>query len=278
MDELNPLCDLVQTMQYGNRFHISIEFFNRAIRSRLQLPFRHVIHATPFCDAVKLRPNGLDRCMRCKRLAIQKARKTRKPFGGYCVNGAYEYCYPVYKDETLICIIFIGNIIRDKARFLRKSKLSADDPILETMSEDIPDAVCEKITQVIASYIRMLLDTLEESTKEKPTNPTINAVRSYLDCYFFHDITLAGLAKLYHYNEKYLGALFKQQLGISFHDYLNQRRLKHARILLKSTRNSILEIAARSGFNNVTYFNRIFKSKFGITPSQFRQEQAKNDK
>lgn len=278
MDTLNSLYDLVQALQYGNRFHISIEFFSRTIRSRLQLPFRHIIHATPFCDAIKLRPNGLDRCMRCKRLATQKARKTQKPFGGYCVNGAYEYCCPVYKDSSLVCIIFVGNIIRDKELFLRKSKFSPDDPILETMSEDVPDTVCEKIAQVLASYIRILLDSMENPTREKPVNPTINAVRSYLDCYFFHDITLAGLAKLYHYNEKYLGALFKRQLGISFHDYLNQRRLKHARTLLNNTRDSILDVATRSGFNNVTYFNRVFKAKYGITPSQFRQEQAKNEK
>lgn len=275
MNNFSSLYDLIQALQFGNRFHISIEFFNRAIRSRLQLPFRHIIHATTFCDGVKLRPNGLNRCMRCKRLATEKARKTQKPFGGYCVNGAYEYCYPVYQDNSLLCIIFVGNIIRDRELFLRKSKLSPEDPIIETMEQDVPDAVCQKIAQVVASYILMLLDTLEEPTKEKPINPTITAVRSYLDCYFYHDITLAGLAKLYHYNEKYLGALFKKQLGISFHDYLNQRRLRHAKTLLTGSRDSILDIATRSGFNNVTYFNRVFRAKYGTTPGQYRREQSK---
>ncbi len=275
MDNFSSLYELIQALQYGNRFHISIEFFNRAIRTRLQLPFRHIIHGTDFCDAVKLRPNGLDRCMRCKQLVTKKARKSRKPFGGYCVNGAYEFCYPVFQDNALLCIVFVGNILRDRSVLLRKSKLSPDDPVLDTMEPDAPDAVCQKIAQVVASYIRMLLDDMKEPTKEKPINPTITAVRSYLDCYFYHDITLAGLAKLYHYNEKYLGALFKKQLGVSFHDYLNQRRLRHARILLEGSRDSILDIAARSGFNNVTYFNRVFKASYGITPSQYRQERSK---
>ncbi|MBE6982283.1 MAG: helix-turn-helix domain-containing protein [Ruminococcaceae bacterium] len=278
MDNFSPLYDLIQALQYGNRFHISIEFFNRAIRSRLQLPFRHIIHGTAFCDAVKLRPNGLNRCMRCKRLATEKARKTQKPFGGYCVNGAYEYCHPVYKDNSLLCIIFVGNILRDRELFLRKSKLSPQDPIIDTMEPDTPDAVCQKIAQVLASYICMLLNAMDEPTKEKPINPTIAAVRSYLDCYFYHDITLSGLAQLYHYNEKYLGSLFKKQLGISFHDYLNQRRLYHAKTLLTHSRDSILDIAARSGFNNVTYFNRIFRANYGMTPSQFRKNSANTRK
>ena len=75
---------------------------------------------------------------------------------------------------------------------------------------------------------------------------------------------------MYNYNEKYLGMLFKKQVGRSFHDYLNRRRLYRARMLLEQTTDSVLTIATRVGFNNVTYFNRLFKEYYGMSPSQLR--------
>ena len=75
---------------------------------------------------------------------------------------------------------------------------------------------------------------------------------------------------MYHYNEKYLGTLFKKQTGLSFHDYLNHRRLYRSRMLLEQSGDSILSIATRVGFNNVTYFNRLFKAYYGVSPSQMR--------
>ena len=270
MERYASLWTLIQTLEYGKRFHISIDFFNSALRTQSQIPFRHIIHGTPFCDAVKLRPKGLSRCMRCKQLAMDKAKKTHSGFGGRCVGGAYEYCHPVYKGEQLLCILFVGNIIQDKAYFLKKSKLLQDDPILETMEPEMPEAVCRQICAVLESYILLLAQVIPESTREKPVNATVAAVKNYIDCYFCYDISLAGLARLYHYNEKYLGSLFKKQLGISFHEYLNERRLRNAQTLLRQTQDSIVEVASRSGFNNVTYFNRIFKAKYHLTPTQFR--------
>ena len=275
MEKLSPLRYLISALEEGNRYHISVEFFNKALRKRLQIPFRHIIHATDFCDAVKLRPNGLNRCMHCKRLAMDKARSTGKPFGGLCINGAYEYCYPLFREQTLECIIFVGNIINDQDAFLRKSKLQPGDPLIDTMQRNMTEEQCLRICRVVASYIQMLMEKLQDSPADKPVNATIAAIRSYVDCYFIHDISLTGLAKLYHYNEKYLGSLFKKETGMSFRDYLNKQRLQNATKLLRTSRENILDIAARSGFNNVTYFNRLFKPRYGLTPSQFRLTKQK---
>ena len=63
---------------------------------------------------------------------------------------------------------------------------------------------------------------------------------------------------------------FKQQMGTGFIEYLNDYRLTMAERLLKSSDASVLEIAEQSGFDNLSYFNRIFKRKYGISPGKWR--------
>ena len=65
---------------------------------------------------------------------------------------------------------------------------------------------------------------------------------------------------------------FKNTMGTSFIDYLNEYRLTMASRLLISSASSILDIAAEVGFDNLSYFNRVFKQKYSMTPRQFRKE------
>ncbi len=57
---------------------------------------------------------------------------------------------------------------------------------------------------------------------------------------------------------------------MSFSNYISKQRIERAKILLKETDDSVIDIAFKVGFNNVTYFNRIFKKYLNTTPSEFR--------
>lgn len=61
-------------------------------------------------------------------------------------------------------------------------------------------------------------------------------------------------------------------MGTSFVDYLRDYRLTIASRLLTTSDSSILDIAAESGFENLSYFNRVFKQKYSMTPRQFRKK------
>ena len=61
-------------------------------------------------------------------------------------------------------------------------------------------------------------------------------------------------------------------MGTSFVDYLNDYRLSMASRMLVSSDDNIIDIAAHCGYDNLSYFNRIFKKKYGITPSAYRRK------
>ena len=56
-------------------------------------------------------------------------------------------------------------------------------------------------------------------------------------------------------------------------EYMNQYRLEMASRQLAGTELPITSIALESGFNNISYFNRVFKKKFGVTPKEYRKLQ-----
>jgi len=69
-----------------------------------------------------------------------------------------------------------------------------------------------------------------------------------------------------------IGALLKEKLHTSFKNYLNQIRLAEVKRLLKETNLPISDCAYRAGYNNISHFNRVFKTETGVSPKQFREE------
>jgi AraC-like DNA-binding protein len=69
-----------------------------------------------------------------------------------------------------------------------------------------------------------------------------------------------------------IGSLLKENLQTSFKNYLNQIRLAEVKRLLKESDLPISDCAYRAGYNNISHFNRVFKTEVGVSPKQFREE------
>ncbi|GAB3255430.1 AraC family transcriptional regulator [Larkinella harenae] len=85
------------------------------------------------------------------------------------------------------------------------------------------------------------------------------------------DISLADLARVVNMPDVSFSRFIKKRTGKTFIDSLNEIRLGHASRLLIDTTQTITEISYKCGFNNMSYFNRIFRRKNGCTPREFRQ-------
>ena len=69
--------------------------------------------------------------------------------------------------------------------------------------------------------------------------------------------------------------LFKNDIGMTLPQYINQTRLSAANHLLETTDKKIIQIAEEAGFNEVPYFNRVFRETFGMTPKEMREKRSK---
>lgn len=104
---------------------------------------------------------------------------------------------------------------------------------------------------------------------------TVRLALEYIRAEYANDITIEKVAKHCGYSQFYVMKLFKQYTGSSCVDYANRYRLTLAGKQLLETNDDVYAIANKVGFNNVSYFNRQFKSQYGVTPKQFRASKLK---
>ncbi|MNI36125.1 HTH-type transcriptional regulator YesS [compost metagenome] len=84
------------------------------------------------------------------------------------------------------------------------------------------------------------------------------------------ELSLFKIAELIDMSPAYLGRIFKKLTTQSIPDYLNEYRIVQAKELLAKTHDSIEEISQKTGYNNSTYFYKVFKKYTGITPAEYR--------
>lgn len=85
------------------------------------------------------------------------------------------------------------------------------------------------------------------------------------------NLTVEELSKRAFMSDTYFRRLFRELYGRNPLEYLNSLRLSHARVLLLEAASGVGEVAAASGFSDVKYFSTFFKSKLGVTPSEYRR-------
>jgi AraC-like DNA-binding protein len=102
-------------------------------------------------------------------------------------------------------------------------------------------------------------------------NKRIVDIHEYLMTNYREEVDLKKLAGLVNMAEGSLCRFFKMKMGITLFDYLNQIKTDFACKLLMDPDLSILQICLDSGFNNISHFNKQFKKRTGVTPTEFRK-------
>lgn len=95
---------------------------------------------------------------------------------------------------------------------------------------------------------------------------------SYLSEHYLEELTLESCAAALGFNPSYLSSLFKQKTGASFHQYLLNLRLNKAEWLLAHSERPIALVAEESGFASDKTFYRVFREKYGVSPTKFRKD------
>ncbi len=97
-------------------------------------------------------------------------------------------------------------------------------------------------------------------------------VIDYIDKNFSDNITSQDIAKILHLNNSYFCRLFKKNFGLPFQNYLSFYRIEKSKSLLRKTDLSVLEVALKVGFNSQSYYSKLFKNHYLLTPSEYRNK------
>ena len=116
-----------------------------------------------------------------------------------------------------------------------------------------------------------LLETqgdIKKLTKEEKN--LARDAKNYMDRMYSRDIRIQDVAGILHVHPNYLSTLFRREYDQSPREYLRKVRMNQAKILLTTTEYSISDISSDVGYTNPFQFSKVFKSCYGISPTEYR--------
>lgn len=119
------------------------------------------------------------------------------------------------------------------------------------------------------------LDRLETDTGSDRQRLLLN-VLGYIEEHY-RDGELTELAERLHYDVYWLSKEIKKRTGRNYTELVQTRRLNQAAFLLSTTSLSVLEIALAVGYDNISYFHRLFRRKYQMSPRSYRLEQREGE-
>lgn len=107
--------------------------------------------------------------------------------------------------------------------------------------------------------------------KTSTTPKSILDCCDYINMHLEDELTLETLSKTLNYSAGYLSRKFKQEIGETLKEYVLNKRLEKSKILLSATNNDIQSISEKLHFCSQSYFAAVFKKKYGVTPTTWRE-------
>lgn len=154
---------------------------------------------------------------------------------------------------------------------LEKSGESAHSLFDNSTSEQIFDEACNCV-EAMKTWINHVIDVFDACLSAiNQSDSSIELIRNYVREHLEDDLNRKKLASLVFLSPDYLSHVFSERTGESLTAFILNERIKKAKELLLLSKKSIRDIALTSGFPNISYFSRQFKSLTGKTPQEFRK-------
>ena len=199
--------------------------------------------------------------------------------GGVCSFYAIDFSYHVLNEDihSIFSKKFIRPILNDKYVFPEFMPVSEDEDkcwqkdIRNYLHEigECPEHELEPFELMIRSRILAIWDILDKNCVraqkdndiESRYSERLEPVISYIKENYAYEITLGELAAILPMSEGQFSRVFKQTMKLSPIQYLMRYRILQSCKLLQDTEKKIGEIANLSGFNNISYFNRVLRKR-----------------
>ncbi|RLD32717.1 MAG: hypothetical protein DRI73_06645 [Bacteroidetes bacterium] len=180
----------------------------------------------------------------------------------------YKYLLPfIYIGKSDIGKLKADREITDKVRILLKNI----DYLFYEKNEGFELEIKANLLLVLSKLYSYYSLKEDIDTQYKKNNfNKLYTIQKHIKEHLFEPITLETAAKMAGMQKNYFSNFFKKTIGVNFSEYIIQLRLFHAIHIIENTNRTISDIIYECGFNNESYFYRIFKKMTGEKPSFFR--------
>ncbi len=147
---------------------------------------------------------------------------------------------------------------------------------LEQMADKVVEGL--DVEEMLSLLMEMGNVVLGEKKSEITGNirDYVKEAVAYINENYFEELTLSGLSEKYAVESSYFSRLFKQQTGENLMLYIASRRMEKAKELMQREDINIAEVAFMVGYDDYTYFSKVFKKHTGVSPREYRNRLFQN--
>ncbi len=164
-----------------------------------------------------------------------------------------------------------ANVMQVIYAVLKSNKIEAHNLFANEEAETLfIDSV--NSAELLKKYLFYLIDKSIDYMKSTDTSENVvQKVLKYIDDNYNKELTRSHLGENIYININHLAKIFKEETGKSLYSYLLDKRVEKAKEMLMSSQRSVSEIALAVGYDNFSYFSRLFKEKTGYSPKDYRK-------
>ena len=130
------------------------------------------------------------------------------------------------------------------------------------------ESLCMGVVQVLDEMIDTLYQTRDTGSR------SILQILTYVKDHYAEPLTLESVAKHVYLSPYYVSHLFREEMDLTFVEYLTRVRMEQAKGLLRLPGVTVRSVAGQVGMTDAGYFAKVFRRYTGLTPTQFQQAQA----
>ena len=266
-----PLMELLQD------FHvltgIRIVLFDDAFREVLTYPASH----GELCGIVREDPIRREICFRSDRSSFEACKQSGRLVVYRCHAGLIEATVPIRANGVIIGYIMFGQITDDRDKenlaeeVLRHFGIAGEEAgawreaarkVRYRNRSQI--AAASKILEACTAYV--LQSELVALQQER----LVDRITRYVDENLHRRIDARGVAGHFHISRTRLYEIAGKSLGMGLSEFVRMKRMERAKRLLSTTGESIARIAEQVGFEDCTYFSKVFRQEFHLSPREYR--------
>jgi AraC-like DNA-binding protein len=254
-------------------------------------PFEN--HTSAYCNYVKSNKKCYRECLDMIPKILRKCTETRSTFSGFCHAGSFEYVIPIMDGENILGAITFGGYASNSPpknknhHALAERHPELDESLLEQLylkEPALPDeqhiSVVLRSLEFIASYLGSLGNgycatentaKLLTQPKQKQEDVLVEHALTYIKMHVTEKICIEDIARYCNYSSSYVSRNFNKVVGMNINTYINKLKVEVSKTYLITSNKTIADIAEIVGFEDLSYYSRVFSSFLGIPPAEFRR-------
>ena len=243
----------------------------------LDSEFNHLAFYTEekpsYCTEIQKSPLGKSRCLHSDMVLLEKCRDSHKTQWHICHAGILDIAMPILKNDTIIGYILIGRtrVLAEEKALNYIKEIGINNEKMKDYYREVTGYNKTQIHSMLKLASMMVSFILTNDIIHIQTNPLAEAAVAYIDAHINEKISIDMLCKELNASRNQLYLLFHTNFNTTVNDYIISRKLQVASKLLKNTDLSINSIAEEIGISTYTYFSKLFKDKFHISPLAYRK-------